>query len=228
MDILEFVKVDNCSGSSDDCSYGYDSGSGFGFGSGFGYGYGSGYGSGYGYGYGYGFGYGSGHSNGSGYGNGSGDGDSIKEINHQKVYMIDGVSTIITQLHNNIAKGFVLFNGLELTPCFIVKQDNLFAHGTTLKEAVASLQEKIFDKLTVKDRIEMFMVEFEHNKKYKGQLFFNWHSRLTNSCLMGRNNFIKNNSLSLDDEYTVDEFIELTINSYGRDIIKQLKEIWGK
>ena len=45
---------------------------------------------------------------------------------------------------------------------------------------------------------------------------------------MGRNDFIKDNSLSLDDEYTVDEFIELTINSYDRDVIKQLKEIWGK
>ena len=143
MDILEFVKVDNCSGSSDDCSYGYDSGSGFGDGIGFGNGFGNGSGYGAGFGSGYGAGYGNGY--GSGYGNGSGDGDSIKEINHQKVYMIDGVSTIITQLHNNIAKGFVLFNGLELTPCFIVKQDNLFAHGTTLKEAVASLQEKIFD-----------------------------------------------------------------------------------
>ena len=45
---------------------------------------------------------------------------------------------------------------------------------------------------------------------------------------MGREAFVKNHDLNLDDEFTVDEFIELTINDYGGEIIGQLKERWDK
>jgi hypothetical protein len=43
---------------------------------------------------------------------------------------------------------------------------------------------------------------------------------------MGRESFVKNKGLSLEEKYTVDEFSELTENDYGSDIIKQLKERW--
>lgn len=40
---------------------------------------------------------------------------------------------------------------------------------------------------------------------------------------MGRDNFIKNNKIDiLKDKFTVLEFIELTKNQYGGDVIKQL------
>ena len=45
---------------------------------------------------------------------------------------------------------------------------------------------------------------------------------------MGRKIFIRDNNLSLDDEYTVDEFIAITENSYGSEIIKQLKASWRR
>jgi len=46
-------------------------------------------------------------------------------------------------------------------------------------------------------------------KKYKGSVFFDWHHYLTGSCLMGRESFVKNHGINLDDEFTVDEFIKL-------------------
>ena len=43
---------------------------------------------------------------------------------------------------------------------------------------------------------------------------------------MGRDNFIQNHNINLDDEFTVKEFIEITENSYGGTIIKALKEFY--
>lgn len=223
--IQEFLKVDYGSGAGDGSGCG--SGSGDGYGDGYGSGCGSGFSSGYGDGYGSGFssGYGYGYGDGDGYSSGSGEG--VLSINNQKVYLIDGVQTIITKIRNNIAKGFILKSDLTLQPCYVVKANNLFAHGKTLKEAMQSLQNKLFEDLSEEERIDLFIDEFEKDKKYKGHIFFDWHNKLTGSCLMGRNTFIENNGLSLDDEYTVDEFIELTKNSYGSDIIRELEKRWN-
>lgn len=43
---------------------------------------------------------------------------------------------------------------------------------------------------------------------------------------MGRDNFVNNHGLNLEDEFTVKEFIRLTENDYGGEIIKQLKEYY--
>ena len=125
---------------------GYGSGDGYGYGDGDGYGSGDGSGSGtsdgsgdgycfgYGYGYGYGDGYGSGH--GDGYGSGHGDGYGIKNINGESVYRIDGVNTLVRSVRGNTAHGAIVNSDLTLTPCYIVKQDNVFAHGETLRKAM--------------------------------------------------------------------------------------------
>ena len=113
-------------------------------------------------------------------------------------------------------------------PCYIVKGNGYFAHGKTIREAQQGLVKKYIEDMDEEEIIEKFISEFEPNKKYKGSVFFNWHHYLTGSCLMGREAFVKNHDLNLDDEFTVDEFIELTINDYGGEIIGQLKERWDK
>ena len=219
--IQDFLKID----------YGY--GSGFGDGSGFSYGVGFSDGSGDGSGNvgfdfsdGSGDGSGIGSDDGSGVGNRFGHSDGVLSINNQKVYLVDGIQTIITKIRNNIAKGFILKDDLTLEPCYVVKANNMFAHGKDLKEAMKSLQEKIFEDLSEEERIDMFLNEFEKGKKYKGHIFFDWHNKLTGSCLMGRELFVEENELDLEKEYTVDEFIELTKDAYGSEIIKDLKKKW--
>jgi hypothetical protein len=240
--IKEFVKIESNIGYGNGSGYGDGDGSGFGSGFGYGYSYGfgfgsgcgsgSGFGSGYGDGDGCGFGDGSGYGDGdgcdNGYGYGYGDGSGIEMFNDQQVRSIDDIPTIITNLKGNIAKGFILNSDFTLSPCFVVKHNNLFAHGETLHEAQQALESKLFDEMEVEEKIEMFLKEFEPNKKYKGSVFFDWHNKLTGSCVMGRTIFIRDNNLSLDDEYTVDEFIAITENSYGSEIIKQLKASWER
>ena len=78
---------------------------------------------------------GDGYGSGSGSGFGGGGGDGIKKYDGEDVHMIDGVQTIITAVHGNIAKGTILQEDLTLTPCFVAKVDGFFAHGETARAA---------------------------------------------------------------------------------------------
>ena len=221
-----------------DVGYGYGHGDGDGDGHGNGSGYGSGciYGSGFGDGDGEGDGYGSGsgdgdgdgYGDGYGDGDGDGDGDGVKEIHGHKVYMVDDTQTIITSVRGNVAQGFILQSDLQLEPCFIVKENNEFAHGDTLRDAFTSLQEKLYDDSTEEERIEAFKQKFpSYNTKYDNRDLFAYHHVLTGSCRMGRESFVADKDLSLDGKTTVREFVELTKNAYGGDIIKQLPQAYG-
>ena len=204
------------------------SGSGSGSGDGYGSGYGSGSGSGYGSGSGDGSGYGDGSGSGYGSGYGSGFGDGIKVFNGDKVYLVDDMQTIFISIRGNVAKGYILQSDLQLKPCFIVKENNKFAHGETLRDAFDSLQEKLYDDSTEEERIEAFKKKFpEYDVKYDNGDLFIYHHVLTGSCRMGRESFVSDRGLSLEAKTSIREFVELTQNAYGGDIIKKLPSAYG-
>lgn len=222
------------SGSGSGSGFGDGDGDGSGYGSGDGYGYGSDYcyGDGYGYGdgdcdgYGYGSGDGSGYDDGYGYG--SAYGDNIKVFNGDKVYLVDDIQTIFISIRGNVAKGYILQSDLQLKPCFIVKENNQYAHGDTLRDAFTSLQEKLYDDSTEEERIEAFKKKFpEYDVKYDNGDLFTYHHVLTGSCRMGRESFVSDRGLSLDGKTSIREFVELTKNAYGGDIIKKLPGAYG-
>ena len=225
--VKAFLSVNSGSGS------GYGSGDGDGYGDGSGYGdgdgSGSGYGSGSGDGSGDGSGYGSGDGSGYGSGDGSGDGsgygygDGIKSFNGELVYRIDGVNTLIRSVRGNTAHGAIVNNDLTLIPCYIVKQDNVFAHGETLREAMEALRDKLFEDMPEDDRIEMFLSETDRGKTYPTQYFYDWHHRLTGSCDMGRKQFARDHGVDLEHGMmTLTEFLELTKDAYGGDVIRKV------
>lgn len=155
--IKEFLSTASGDGSGlgSGCSYSDSSGCGYGDGSGYGSGYGLGSGCGLGDGKGYIRGDGDGSGNGKGFGSddgcgyGSGNGlesrRGVKELNGENVHLVDGIQTIIKSVHGNIAQCFILNSDLTLHPCYIVKEQNRFAHGDTLHDAFTSLQEKLYD-----------------------------------------------------------------------------------
>lgn len=182
------------------------------------------YGSGDGYGDGYGDGSGSGYGSGSGsgYGSGYGSGDGIKSFNRETVYQIDGVNTLIRSVRGNTAHGAIVNVDLTLTPCYIVKQGNLFAHGETLREAMEALREKLFEDMPEDERIDAFLRETDREKTYPTQYFYGWHHRLTGSCDMGRKQFARDHGVDLEHGMmTLTEFLELTKNAYGGDVIRK-------
>ena len=170
---------------------------------------GSGSGSGYGYGYGYGDGY--------GYGSG------IKAFCGEAVYLIDGIQTIIRKLKGNIAKGVILNSDLTTTPCYVVKQNGMFAHGETLREAQEALVDKLFEGMSEDQRINAFIEAHPLGKKYPNQDLYDWHHKLTGSCDMGRKTFAKEHGIDMDSSMTVGEFIDLTRDAYGGSTIRKLE-----
>ena len=201
-------------------SHGYGSGYGSGDGSGYGSGYGSGDGSGYG------SGDGSGYGDGSGSGYGYGYGDGIEVINGKKVYMVDCMQTVITNVHVNLARGFILNNDLTLTPTYIAKCGDFFAHGETAVDAMRDARTKYEDNHIVDERLRLFRETFpDWDKKIPAKELFDWHHRLTGSCEQGRIAFCKEHGLDwMNGEYSVNEFIELTKDAYGGEIIRRLAE----
>ena len=142
-----------------------------------------------------------------------------------EVHQIDGVPTIITQVRGNIAKGFILQSDLTLKPCYIAKGQGFFAHGETIKQAMADLNSKILEDTPVEEKVEMFKREFaDFNAKYPASEFMKWHNILTGSCDLGIKSFCENKGIKSDDLYTVYEFIETTKGHYGDDIIELLLE----
>lgn len=153
----------------------------------------------------------------------------VEKVNDMDIYTVDQIQTIITHVNNNIAKGYILKSDLTLESCYVVKQNNLFAHGKTVKEAIEALHEKLFDDMPQKERIKMFLQEFKLNKKYPAKMFYEWHHKLTGSCFMGRNVFVKEHGIDIEhDMMTVERFIELTKNEYGGGVIMELEKACQK
>jgi len=213
MEVLGFLAV------SDGDGYGY------------GYGYGKGYGDGYGDGKGYGDGngYGNGNGDGYGYGKGNGDGNGIAEINGMKVYNVDGVPTCIVAIKGNFAKGYSIRHNIELVPCFIAKVGNSFAHGETLKKAFADAQSKEFQRLPIEERIDLFVKEHPDNSELiSNEKLFSIHNMLTWSCEFGRREFCKQHNISLDNSMTIAEFLGITKDAYGGEIIRNIIDKYSK
>ena len=205
----------DCTGSGSGFCSGYGDGTGSGFGDGTGSGFGSGSGSGYGDGFGFCY------CDGTGYGSGV---DGILQFNGCRVFVVDGIQTAINKVIGNFAKGFMINEDLTTETCYIAKRENTFAHGKTIHDAQESLMIKLLEKMPVEERIDNFLKEFSENKKYKALDFYKWHNILTGSCKFGRDQFAKEHGIDLEkDEFTVKEFIELTKNSYGGDIIKEIE-----
>ena len=210
-------------GSGDGNGYGYGDGSGSGSGSGDGSGDGDGYGYGDGSGYGYGDGSGDGYGDGSGYGH-----RNVKDFCGKDLHWIDGVPTIIDRVHGNIAQGRILRKNMTTKKCYIARNDRCFAHGDTVRDAMEALISKEFDGMPEEERIKAFRLEFpETDKPYPNKSLFDWHNRLTGSCLAGRRAFVQDRGLSMEGKTTVREFIRLTEDAYGGSTVRKLKKEYG-
>lgn len=219
--IIKFLTISGSYDGGDSCGYGSDEICGYGGG----YSYGKGYISGKGYGAVYNEDY-KFESVTNGYG--CGNSYRLKSINGHTVHIIDNILTIITSVHNNIAKGFIVQTDLQLIPCYIVRDGDMFAHGETLRNAFDSLQEKLYEDSTEEERINAFKKKFpEYDVKYDNRDLFIYHHVLTGSCKMGKEAFMSNNGLSLDGKTSVREFVELTKDSYCGEIIKKLPIVYG-
>ena len=134
--------------------------------------------------------------------------------------------TVFQRIHKNLALAFIVREDLSFDPCYVIKGGGFFAHGRTLREAQAALQDKLFEDLPEDERIRLFVESHEDGKAYPNQDFFEWHNTLTGSCLMGREQFAREHGVDLEGSMTVQQFIQLTENVYGGSTIRKLKEFY--
>ena len=246
-EVQRFLTIQNPGFCDPDSDFGSCDGSGSGDGAGscdkdgFGFGRGDGYCTNCGSCFSYGLGSGGGYNNcsgvGFGFGNGAGSaigsgGDDfgfgaidIKSINGNTIDYVDNIPTIITQIRGDIARGYVVKKSLALEPCFISKVGNSFAHGWTLKEAVADATTKEMKRMPIEKRVEKFKEVVDSlDSKHTGKEFYDGHHILTGSCRMGRDGFCKAHKIDLDKKYTVRYFLSITKNAYKGDIIELVRK----
>ena len=107
------------------------------------------------------------------------------------------------------------------------KVGNSFAHGKTLKDAIADAKAKETKRLPIEERIEKFIEVFGSlDSEHTGKEFYDWHHILTSSCKMGRDEFCKSHSIDLTQKYSVRYFLDITEKSYGGDVIKRIRETY--
>ena len=123
--------------------YGHCYGNGSGYGSGRGSTLFTGYGNGYGYGCGYDFGCGDGEISYNCYNK------DIKAFNGYIVDYVNNVPTIITQVHYNIAYGYIIDKDLTLEPYFIAKVGCSFGLRKTIKDALDDAKNNEMERLGI-------------------------------------------------------------------------------
>ena len=149
----------------------------------------------------------------------------MKSYNKCKVYYVDDIPTLIDQVRNMVAKGYMINRDKTLTPCYIVRVGNSFAHGKTLKEAHRDALAKHMQNMSEEESIEMFVKEHpDLDGEHPCEDFFKWHNILTGSCEMGRTQFCHANSIEMDKAYSVRYFLEITKDAYGCSVIRKVRE----
>ena len=150
----------------------------------------------------------------------------MKSFDGQPVYMIDGVRTLIDSVNGNFARGHIVRGDLTLEPCWIARVGSSFAHGKDIHAAHVDALAKHQGSMPLEERLDSFVKEHpDMDAKYAGTDLFRWHNILTGSCEMGRRQFCQDHGISLEeDSFTVEEFIRLTCDSYGKDVIRQLAD----
>lgn len=144
------------------------------------------------------------------------------------VYNCDGIPTILTNIHNNYAKGYIIKKE-TFEPCYVARVNGYYAHGKTLREARNEAHNKSMKSIPIEERIERFKNKYPSlDNKASNYDLFKWHNFLTDSCLMGREIFASDNDIDLNKSMTIQDFLSLTSrdNLFGNEIMKKLYDTY--
>ena len=127
-----------------------------------------------------------------------------------------------------MAKGFILNADLTLTPTFVARVGDSFAHGKTAQEAVNDATMKDLECRPVEERADAFLVKYPIGTTHLGHDLFEGHRMLTGSCKQGCEQFVKDKGIDLDCGYTLSEFIAITRDAYATEAIEALEKAIGE
>lgn len=137
------------------------------------------------------------------------DGDFYNEAGEECI-IADGILSKIISKKGNVYK---VVNHKESEPSYLVKSDDMWAHGQTIEEARDSLRYKIsirdtstYDGLGLESELPLD----ECIKMYRV---------VTGACEAGVRDFVE--SRELKDKYTIRELLELTKGHFGNEVLRR-------
>lgn len=151
----------------------------------------------------------------------------ITRFNGEPVYYIDGMPTVLRCVHGDIAHGYTVGDDLSTTECYVARGHGYFAHGKTAREAAEGLERKIVGGMDTGAKVEEFVKRFSADGRYPVRDFYEWHGLLTGSCTFGRDSFAKEHGISMDGEMGTREFLGLTKDAFGGEVIRAVIERMG-
>lgn len=151
----------------------------------------------------------------------------ITRFNGEPVYYIDGMPTVLKSVHGDLAHGYTIGDDLTTTECYVARGHGYFAHGKTARDATSSLECKILSGMDTDTKVEEFVKRFDKDGKYPVRDFYEWHGLLTGSCKFGRDSFAKEHGISMDGEMGTKEFLGLTKDAFGSEVIRSIIERLG-
>ena len=153
----------------------------------------------------------------------------MKSVCGKRVYSIDNVPTLISSVHNMYAKGHILNSDLSLTPTYVARIGDSFAHGATLREARRDAEAKDMESRPVEERIAAFVKAHPFlDALIDGRDLYDWHHILTGSCRAGRDAWCRDNGLNpATAKMSVEEFCRRACNAYGGEVIRLLADRYG-
>lgn len=138
--------------------------------------------------------------------------NGIKNIENRikEIKIVDGIPTLILNKKGNYYKVWVIGSRQE---SYLIEENGVYSHGSTLKEARESLIYKIGDRDTSKYRkynLDTIVSKIEAIKMYRC---------ITGACEYGAKNFVESQK-TRKKKFTVKEIINLTKGQYGHSEFK--------
>ncbi len=142
------------------------------------------------------------------------------------MYYIDDIPTIITGVtRGRYARGYTLRGDMTLAPCYLARAGGYLAHGDSLREAVRDAEAKRVMAAPIGERVAAAIARYGTDAKVPAAELFVLHNILTGSCEMGRREWCRSRGIDVErDSYTLREFCEMCVGSFGGDNIRLLLE----
>jgi len=103
---------------------------------------------------------------------------------------------------------------LDGEECYVARQNDLCAHGATIKEAVSDLTFKKMQQADVSEHV--------NRVKHQGYVTPNDYRLITGACRQGTQRFLDANGYTWEDKLPIDEAIKLVENEWGGTCFKKL------
>ena len=149
------------------------------------------------------------------------------EINGTKIVNINGKVCILQINHSWCGKIKLFFSNFESENKFFIKDESIITIGETLRDAYEKYRNRLYSEAGLKNAttdVTSFIVHQYPDVDVRMPVFkfFCLHYQLSDSCIIGRREFLARHKLKMDDVISMRDFLYLTKDEPDNSQIKLL------